>query len=173
MNVNLRKNDFNVSFAYMLAFLTPKVAYGFGEASMGMTAGRGRDGAGETDLRIDIAGEAAPKEDLLLWLMVLGGFIGNAEDVGVPGHEGVGDPITVEDCSVCICDRILKSGGAGLLEETRRPGRSIFIFRPILFGSSLLSSVKSPSLVLRVYMCTDRSDDWVAMYSLRGSQVTP
>jgi hypothetical protein len=31
-----------------------------------MTAGRGRDGAGEADLRIDIAGEAPPKDDLLL-----------------------------------------------------------------------------------------------------------
>lgn len=134
----------------MLAFLIPKLAYGFGEASMGITAGRGREGAGETDLRIDIAGEAAPKEDLLLWLMVLGGFIGKAEDVGVPGHEGVGDPITVEDCSVGSWVRKPRSGGAGLLEEILRPGKSIFIFRPILFGSSLLSSVKCPSFVLSV-----------------------
>lgn len=40
---------------------------GLGEASIGMTAGRGRDGAGEADLLIeDIAGDAAPNEDLLL-----------------------------------------------------------------------------------------------------------
>ena len=31
-----------------------------------MTAGSGMEGAGEADLRIDIAGEDAPKEDLLL-----------------------------------------------------------------------------------------------------------
>jgi hypothetical protein len=84
----------------MLAFLTPRLAYGFGDASIGITAGRGSDGAGETDRRMDIAGEAAPKDDLLLWLMVLGGFIGSADDVGVPGHEGVGDPIAVPSCSV-------------------------------------------------------------------------
>jgi hypothetical protein len=93
VKVNRRKNDFNVSLAYMLAFLIPRLAYGFGEASIGITAGRGSDGAGDTDRLMDMAGEAAPNEDLLLWLMVLGGFIGNAEDVGVPGHEGVGDPM--------------------------------------------------------------------------------
>ena len=84
----------------MLAFLTPRLAYGFGEASIGITAGRGSEGAGDTDRLIDMAGEAAPNEDLLLWLMVLGGFIGNAEDVGVPGQEGVGDPMAVLYCSV-------------------------------------------------------------------------
>jgi hypothetical protein len=174
VKVNLRKNDFKVSFAYMLAFLIPRFAYGFGEASIGITAGKGSEGAGETDRRIDIAGEAAPNDDLLLWLMVLGGFIGSAEDVGVPGHEGVGEPIAVVlDWSVGICGRNPSSGGAGLLEEILRPGKSIFIFMPILFGSSLLSSVKWPSLVLSVYMWTDRSEDWVAMYSLRGSHVTP
>jgi hypothetical protein len=40
--------------------------YGFGEASIGMTAGNGNDGAGEAERRIDMAGEAAPKDDLLL-----------------------------------------------------------------------------------------------------------
>jgi hypothetical protein len=150
VNVSRRKNDFSVSFAYILAFLTPRFAYGFGEASIGMTAGNGREGAGETDRRIDTAGEAAPKDDLLLWLMVLGGFIGKADEVGVPGHDGVGDPIAVPSCSVCSCGRKPGSGGAGLLEDIRRPGKSIFIFVPIFFGSSLLSSVKCPSLVLRV-----------------------
>lgn len=115
-----------------------------------MTAGRGNDGAGETDRRIDIAGDAPPKEDLLLWLIVLGGFIGNAEDVGVPGHDGVGDPIAVPDKSVGSCGRKPSSGGAGLLEEIRRPGKSIFMFIPTLLGSSLLSRVKWPSLVRSV-----------------------
>ena len=40
--------------------------YGFGDGSIGITAGRGIDGAGEADLRIDIAGDAAPKEERLL-----------------------------------------------------------------------------------------------------------
>jgi len=64
-----------------------------GEASIGITAGNGIDGAGEADRRIDMAGEDAPKEDRLLWLMTLGGFIGNAREVGVPGHDGAGDPM--------------------------------------------------------------------------------
>ena len=46
-----------------------------------------------------MAGEEAPKEDLLLWLMTLGGFIGNAKDVGVPGHDGAGDPIALLEVS--------------------------------------------------------------------------
>lgn len=152
VKVNLRKNDLRVSLAYMFAFLTPIFAYGFGEASIGITAGRGSEGAGDTDLRMDIAGEAAPNDDLLLWLIVLGGFMGSAEDVGVPGHDGVGDPMATLDWSACSCAREPKSGGAGLLEDIRRPGKSIFMFRPILFGSSLLSSVKCPSFVLRVYI---------------------
>lgn len=64
---------------------------------MGITAGNGIEGAGEADRRIDMAGEAAPKDDLRLWLIVLGGFIGNAKEVGVPGHDGTGEPILVED----------------------------------------------------------------------------
>lgn len=100
--------------------------YGLGDASIGITAGRGRDGAGETERRIDIAGDAAPKEDLRLWLMVLGGFIGRARDVGVPGQEGTGDPMAFEDVSVANCARNPISGGAGLLEDIRRPGKSIF-----------------------------------------------
>ena len=65
-----------------------------------MTAGNGSEGAGEADLRMDMAGEAAPKEDLRLWLIVLGGFIGNANDVGVPGHDGTGDPMALLEDSV-------------------------------------------------------------------------
>jgi hypothetical protein len=44
------------------------------------------DGAGETERRDE-------KDDLRLWLMTLGGFIGRAIDVGVPGADGTGDPI--------------------------------------------------------------------------------
>lgn len=51
---------------------------------MGMTAGRGIDGAGETERRDE-------KEDLRLWLITLGGFIGRAIDVGVPGADGTGE----------------------------------------------------------------------------------
>jgi len=40
--------------------------YGLGDASIGITAGSGKDGAGDTDLRMDIEGEVAPKDDLLL-----------------------------------------------------------------------------------------------------------
>src|SRR5438046_2290245 len=111
----------------MLAFLTPSpILYGLGDASIGMTAGSGRDGAGETERRIDIAGDAAPNEDLRLWLIVLGGFIGRAREVGVPGQEGTGDPMALGAGSAAICARSPISGGAGLLEEIRRPGRSIF-----------------------------------------------
>jgi hypothetical protein len=50
----------------MFAFLTPRAVYGLGDASIGITAGNGMDGAGEAERRIDMAGEAAPKDDLLL-----------------------------------------------------------------------------------------------------------
>jgi hypothetical protein len=60
---------------------------GFGEASIGITAGRGIDGAGETE-RLDDENEVRR-----LWVMTLGGFIGSATDVGVPGAEGTGEPI--------------------------------------------------------------------------------
>jgi hypothetical protein len=59
---------------------------GFGDASIAMTAGSGIDGAGETERRDD------EKEDRRLWLTTLGGFIGRAIEVGVPGAEGAGDP---------------------------------------------------------------------------------
>jgi hypothetical protein len=59
---------------------------GFGDASMGITAGSGIDGAGETDLLDE-------NDDLRLCVMTLGGFIGNATEVGVPGADGTGEPI--------------------------------------------------------------------------------
>lgn len=50
-----RKKEVNVSFAYRLAFFMPRPSIaeecGFGEASIGMTAGSGSEGAGEADLR--------------------------------------------------------------------------------------------------------------------------
>ena len=64
--------------------------FGRGEASMGMTAGRGSDGAGDTDRRLE-------NDDRRLWLMTLGGFIGRATEVGVPGAEGTGEPIEIAD----------------------------------------------------------------------------
>lgn len=52
MKVSLRKNDVSVSLAYRLAFFTDVlVGRGLGDASMGITAGRGIDGAGETERR--------------------------------------------------------------------------------------------------------------------------
>jgi hypothetical protein len=83
--------------------------------------------------------------------MVLGGFIGSAKEVGVPGHDGTGDPIAFDEVSVGNWERKPISGGAGLLEEIRRPGKSIFMFIPILFGSSSRPSrVYVPSLVFNV-----------------------
>lgn len=92
---------------------------GFGDGSMGMTAGSGREGAGDTDLREE-------NDDRLLWLTTLGGFIGSGTEVGVPGADGTGDPMTaLEDSFVGRSGRGPKSGGAGLLDEIRRAGRSI------------------------------------------------
>lgn len=62
------------------------VGAGLGDASMGITAGRGIDGAGLTERRDD------EKDDLRLWQIVLGGFMGKAIDVGVPGADGTGEP---------------------------------------------------------------------------------
>ena len=59
---------------------------GLGDASIDMTAGRGIEGAGDTD-RLD------ENDDLRLWLMTLGGLMGSATEVGVPGADGTGDPI--------------------------------------------------------------------------------
>lgn len=63
------------------------VGRGFGDASIGITAGNGIDGAGLTERRDE------EKDDLRLWLTMLGGFMGNAMEVGVPGAEGTGEPI--------------------------------------------------------------------------------
>lgn len=81
-----------------------------GDASIGITAGNGSDGAGEAERRIE--GDE-PNEERRLWLMTLGGFMGRVNVVGVPGADGPGElMVTVE--SIDICDRRVRSGGAGL-----------------------------------------------------------
>ena len=102
VKVRRRKNEVRVSLAYRLAFFMPApivdvMGWGFGEASIGMTAGRGMDGAGDSERREE-------KDDLRLWLTALGGFIGRLTEVGVPGAEGTGDPMdgaesTTESCA--------------------------------------------------------------------------
>ena len=123
--VNLRKKDVYVSFAYMFAFFTPRPPYGFGEFSIGRTAGRGIDGAGEQDLRID--GDE-PNEERRLCDMG-GGFMGRAKDVGVPGMDadGAGEPGARVELSGIVYGLNPKSGGAGLLDEILLPGRSILV----------------------------------------------
>lgn len=124
-NVSRRKKEVYVSLAYIAAFLTPMLPmrYGLGDFSIGSTAGKGMDGAGDADRRI--AGDE-PNEERRLWENA-GGFIGSASDVGVPGIDGAGDPGANEDVSPpATCARIV-SGGAGLLDEIRLPGRSIFV----------------------------------------------
>lgn len=110
-----------------------------------MTAGRGIDGAGETE-RLD------EKEDLRLWLITLGGFIGSATEVGVPGADGTGEPaITLGTASIAPrADRYPISGGAGLFEEILRGGRSVLIWLAILDGlSSFVPRVYCPSFVFK------------------------
>lgn len=107
----------------------------------GITAGSGMDGAGEADRRID--GEE-PKDDRRL-CEVGGGCIcnGRDKDCGVPGMEGIGEPMARAE-SAAKDARLPKSGGAGLLDDTLRAGRSIF--------ADLLccSNVNRPSFVFRV-----------------------
>lgn len=91
--------------------------------------------------------------------MTLGGFIGSATEVGVPGADGTGDPIAAEvgpgpmpgTASITDSwDRWPKSGGAGLFDDMRRGGRSDFRWLATLGGLSVsLLRVYCPSLVLR------------------------
>ena len=142
----------------MFAFFTPG-PFTLGEKSIGLTAGSGKAGDGEVDLRDE------PNE-LLRLAASIGGFIGRENDVGVPGVEGAGDAITAEESPINPV-RTGRSGGAGLPELTRLGGRSILEILPCC------ASVNWPSFVLRVYMCTERSELCVAMYSLSGSHATP
>ena len=80
-----------------------------------MTAGNGRDGAGEAERRTD--GEV-PKDDRRL-RDVGGGFMGSARLCGVPGIDGTGEPMLCNGWSPTKDARPLKSGGAGLLDEIR------------------------------------------------------
>lgn len=59
----------------------------------GMTAGKGKEGLGETERRIDCAA-VEPNDDRRL-CVVGGGFIGKANDCGVPGAEGIGEPMAL------------------------------------------------------------------------------
>ena len=126
----------------MLAFFTPTPApmYGFGEFSIGRTAGKGIDGAGEAERRME--GEE-PKEDRRL-CEIVGGFMGKASDVGVPGIEGPGEAGARDAESRGVYGRAPDSCGAGLLADILRPGRSILV--------TLLCWLKvgCPSLVLRL-----------------------
>lgn len=63
------------------------VPCGLGDASIGITAGSGREGAGDTERR-----EREENEDRRLWLTALVGFMGTGNEVGVPGADGTGDP---------------------------------------------------------------------------------
>lgn len=87
----------------MLALLMPKLPllYGFGEFSIGLTAGRGIEGAGDAERRID--GDE-PKDDRRL-CEIAGGFIGSANEVGVPGIEGTGEAGANDDASAATCAR--------------------------------------------------------------------
>jgi hypothetical protein len=112
----------------MLVFFNPNpAANGFGELSIGLTAGRGIEGAGEADLCTGV-----PNEDRLLCDVGGGGSMGNDKVVGVPGidaidAEGAGDAGASVKASTWTFERILVSGGAGLLADILRPGRSILV----------------------------------------------
>lgn len=105
-----------------------------------MTAGRGIDGAGDADRRMD--GDE-PNDERRLCDVGGGCIVGKASDCGVPGIEGTGEPMEWFD-SAANEDRPPKSGGAGLFDDTRRAGRSILV--------TLLCCAKEnwPSLVLSV-----------------------
>jgi hypothetical protein len=64
-------------------------AFRLGDEISGRTAGSGREGAGDADLRND--GDE-PKEDRRLWLVMrAGGSIGRGVVNGVPGFDGAGE----------------------------------------------------------------------------------
>ena len=90
---------------------------------MGRTAGRGIDGAGDAERRMD--GDE-PKEERRL-CVIAGGFIGRAREVGVPGIEGEGETGARDVDSGPINERDPVSCGTGLLEGILRPGRSILV----------------------------------------------
>lgn len=89
----LKNEEYLSSPAYMGSFLNPSPLK-LGEFP-GITAGSGSEGAGETDLRID--GEE-PNDDRRLW-DVGGGFMGRARLCGVPGADGMGEPMGWDEFS--------------------------------------------------------------------------
>lgn len=100
------------------------------------------DGAGDRE-RLE------EKDERRLWLTTLGGFIGREVDVGVPGADGTGEPMDVPESTTESCARWPKSGGAGLLEDIRRGGRSALMWLASLGALSSEPNVYCPSLVLR------------------------
>jgi hypothetical protein len=71
------------------SFLKPSpVACRLGEFAEGITAGRGNEGAGDTDRRID--GDE-PNDERRLCEVGAGGFMGRARLWGVPGTDGTGE----------------------------------------------------------------------------------
>lgn len=122
-NVRRRKNEVRVSLKYMGAFRTPIVPIPPMLGEFGMTAGKGIDGAGEAERRMD--GED-PNE--VRRLCDVGGACieGRTSDCGVPGIDGTGEPVAKVDSAT---KEALPptSGGAGLFDETRRAGRSILV----------------------------------------------
>jgi hypothetical protein len=123
-NAKRRKKEVRVSLAYRWAFFIPRPVTGgicLGDGSIGMTAGKGMEGAGEAE-RLD------ENDDLRLWLITLGGFMGRGIEVGVPGADGTGDPTDeTRESMEANCDRDPKSGGAGEFDEIRRGGRSALL----------------------------------------------
>lgn len=113
----------------MFVFRTarPIAAFKLGEDISGLTAGRGRAGAGEADRRI--AGEE-PNEERRLEA-VGGGSIGIGMVMGVPGFEGAGEAMARPPAALadeCLCNSA--GAGAGLCVDIRRPGRSILLNLP-------------------------------------------
>lgn len=98
------------------------------------------DGAGDADRRME--GDE-PKDERRLCDMS-GGFMGSARDAGVPGIEGAGEAGAKDAESALSCGRGLGSGGAGLLAEILRAGRSILMILLCWF------KVGWPSLVFRL-----------------------
>lgn len=68
----------------------PIAAFRLGDEISGRTAGKGKDGAGDADLRKE--GEE-PKDERRLWVIAGGGSIGRGVVKGVPGLDGAGDAI--------------------------------------------------------------------------------
>jgi hypothetical protein len=95
------------------------------------------EGAGDTERRDE-------KDDRREWLMTLGGFMGRAIEVGVPGAEGIGESREkLGGASTPANDDLYPmSGGAGLCEDILLGGRSALMWLATLDGlSSWLDNV--------------------------------